>query len=36
MLLDIYLADQPPASSRLFRVYRGTPAHYHIGLDEFL
>jgi mannose-6-phosphate isomerase-like protein (cupin superfamily) len=36
LLLDVYLTDQPSASSRLFRVYRGTPAHYHVGSDEFL
>lgn len=36
LLLDIYLTDQPSASSRLFRVYRSTPAHYHLGSDEFL
>jgi len=36
LLLDVYLTDQPSASSRLFRVYRGTPPHYHVGSDEFL
>ena len=36
LLLDRYLVDRDSASARVFRVYRGTPAHYHIGSDEFL
>ncbi|HEX8710225.1 MAG TPA: cupin domain-containing protein [Terracidiphilus sp.] len=36
LLLDTYLTDEPSASSRVFRVYRATPAHYHINSDEFL
>ncbi len=36
MLLDIRLTDEPAASSRLFRVYRSAPAHYHKTCDEYL
>ena len=36
LLLDRYLVDEPGASARLFRVYRGTPAHYHVHSDELL
>jgi mannose-6-phosphate isomerase-like protein (cupin superfamily) len=36
MLLDTYLTDEIAASSRVFRVYQETPAHYHEGSDEFL
>jgi mannose-6-phosphate isomerase-like protein (cupin superfamily) len=36
MLLDTYLTDETAASSRVFRVYRETPAHYHEGSDEYL
>ncbi len=36
LLLDRYLVDQAQASSRVFRVYRGTPAHFHRGSDEYL
>ncbi len=36
MLLDTYLTDRPTASSRVFRVYRPTPAHYHVHCDEHL
>jgi mannose-6-phosphate isomerase-like protein (cupin superfamily) len=36
LLLDTYLTDEPSASSRLFRVYRPTPAHYHAQSDEHL
>ncbi len=36
MLLDTYLTDQPSASSRIFRVYRETPPHYHQNSDEYL
>jgi mannose-6-phosphate isomerase-like protein (cupin superfamily) len=36
MLLDTYLTDEMAASSRVFRVYRETPAHYHEGSDEYL
>jgi mannose-6-phosphate isomerase-like protein (cupin superfamily) len=36
MLLDTYLTDEEAASSRVFRVYRETPAHYHVGSDEYL
>src|ERR1700744_1480417 len=36
LLLDTYLTDEAAASSRVFRVYRETPAHYHEGSDEYL
>jgi mannose-6-phosphate isomerase-like protein (cupin superfamily) len=36
LLLDTYLTDSEHASSRLFRVYRPTPPHYHAGSDEHL
>jgi mannose-6-phosphate isomerase-like protein (cupin superfamily) len=36
LLLDRYLTDEPTASSRVFRVYRGTPPHYHVQSDEHL
>jgi mannose-6-phosphate isomerase-like protein (cupin superfamily) len=36
MLLDVYLTNEPAASSRVFRVYRGTPPHYHATCDEYL
>ena len=36
MLLDKRLTDEPAASSRLFRVYRPVPAHYHKTCDEYL
>ncbi len=36
LLLDRYLVDRAHASARVFRVYRGTPAHFHSGSDEFL
>ncbi|MBO1361593.1 cupin domain-containing protein [Acetobacter sacchari] len=36
MLLDTYLTDTPSRSIRVFRVYRGVPAHYHTQCDEIL
>ncbi|MCW8281511.1 cupin domain-containing protein [Agrobacterium sp. InxBP2] len=36
LLIDEYLTDTAAASSRVFRVYRGTPPHYHRGCDEYL
>src|SRR5262249_42763118 len=36
LLADKYLTDRPAASARVFRVYRSTPAHYHVGCDEYL
>lgn len=36
MLLDTYLTDSETRSIRLFRVYRGVPAHYHTQCDEIL
>ena len=36
MLLDRYLVDRPESSTRIFRVYRSTPAHFHRHCDEHL
>src|SRR5579872_1776963 len=36
MLIDIRLTDEAAASSRLFRIYRSVPAHYHKTCDEYL
>jgi mannose-6-phosphate isomerase-like protein (cupin superfamily) len=36
LLLDTYLTDEQAASVRVFRVYRATPPHYHVGSDEHL
>jgi mannose-6-phosphate isomerase-like protein (cupin superfamily) len=36
MLIDTRLTDEKHASSRVFRVYRPTPAHYHATCDEYL
>ncbi len=36
LLLDTYLVNEESASARVFRVYRETPPHYHVGSDEYL
>jgi mannose-6-phosphate isomerase-like protein (cupin superfamily) len=36
MLVDTRMTDEPDASSRVFRVYRETPPHYHATCDEYL
>jgi mannose-6-phosphate isomerase-like protein (cupin superfamily) len=36
MLLDTRLTDEPAASSRVFRVYKPVPAHFHKTCDEYL
>ena len=36
LLLDTYLTNEESASARVFRVYRGTPPHYHADSDEYL
>jgi len=36
LLVDRYLTDREAASARVFRVYRGTPPHYHTNSDEYL
>ena len=36
LLMDTYLTNEPAASSRVFRVYRELPPHYHAGCDEYL
>ncbi|MGO7733198.1 cupin domain-containing protein [Rhizobium leguminosarum] len=36
MLADEYLVDRQNASCRVFRVYRGVPAHFHRQCDEYL
>ncbi|MGO8021169.1 cupin domain-containing protein [Rhizobium leguminosarum] len=36
MIADEYLVDRADASCRVFRVYRGVPAHFHLECDEYL
>ncbi|QHN04378.1 cupin domain-containing protein [Granulicella sp. WH15] len=36
MLIDTRLTDEAEASSRVFRIYHPTPAHYHATCDEYL
>jgi quercetin dioxygenase-like cupin family protein len=36
LLRDRYLVNREAASARIFRVYRGTPPHYHALCDEYL
>lgn len=36
MLLDVRLTDEPAASSRVFRIYKPVPAHFHQTCDEYL
>jgi mannose-6-phosphate isomerase-like protein (cupin superfamily) len=36
LLVDKYLTDREAASTRVFRVYRPTPPHYHATCDEYL
>src|SRR3954465_9199364 len=36
LLIDTYLTNREQASSRVFRVYRQTPPHYHATCDEYL
>lgn len=36
MLIDTRLTDESEASSRVFRCYQPTPAHYHATCDEYL
>jgi mannose-6-phosphate isomerase-like protein (cupin superfamily) len=36
MLVDHRMTDETEASSRVFRVYHPTPAHYHATCDEYL
>jgi mannose-6-phosphate isomerase-like protein (cupin superfamily) len=36
LLVDRYLTNRESASARIFRVYRGTPPHYHAKSDEYL
>jgi mannose-6-phosphate isomerase-like protein (cupin superfamily) len=36
LLVDEYVTNRPEASSRVFRVYRPTPPHYHATCDEYL
>jgi quercetin dioxygenase-like cupin family protein len=36
LLLDLYLTDEASASTRVFRVYRETPPHFHANSDEHL
>ena len=36
LLVDTYLTDREATSARVFRVYKGTPPHYHANCDEYL
>ena len=36
MLADEYFSDLPGASSRIFRIYRTVPRHYHAECSEHL
>ena len=36
MLIDTRLTDEKEASSRVFRIYKTVPAHYHSTCDEYL
>jgi len=36
LLIDMRLTDEAAASSRIFRVYKPVPAHYHRTCDEYL
>jgi mannose-6-phosphate isomerase-like protein (cupin superfamily) len=36
MLADKYFTDKESASSRIFRIYRELPLHYHRDCDEYL
>ena len=36
LLVDTYLTNRDAASARVFRVYHGTPPHYHATCDEYL
>ena len=36
LLLDHYFTNNEAASARVFRVYKPTPPHYHMGCDEYL
>lgn len=36
MIADEYLVDRADASCRVFRIYRGVPAHFHRQCDEYL
>jgi len=36
LLVDTYLTNEPAASSRVWRVYRELPPHYHLSCDEYL
>ena len=36
LLMDTYLTNEPAASSRVWRVYRELPPHYHADCDEYL
>ncbi len=36
LLVDHYMTDEPGASTRVFRIYRATPPHFHRHSDEYL
>ena len=36
LLVDHYMTDEPDVSTRVFRVYRATPPHFHRYCDVYL
>ena len=36
LLVDHYMTDEPEASTRVFRIYKATPPHFHRHSDEYL
>jgi len=36
LLIDHYMTDNPEGSSRVFRIYRPTPPHFHRHSEEYL
>ena len=36
LLVDHYMTNEPEASTRVFRIYKATPPHFHRHSDEYL
>lgn len=36
LLVDHYMTDEPEGSSRVFRIYKPTPPHFHRHSEEYL
>ena len=36
MLVDHYMTNDPEVSTRVFRIYKATPPHFHQHCDEYL